>query len=66
MPENSFGVTYGEHREFLELTVDQHQELKNYCFENGVDYSSSVWDLQSASDIISLSPKLVWHRRKKV
>lgn len=59
VPENSFGVTYGEHREFLELTVDQHQELKNYCFENGVDYSSSVWDLQSASDIISLSPKMI-------
>lgn len=59
VPENSYGVTYGEHREFLELSVDQHRELKDYCDENGVDYSSSVWDLQSAKEIISLSPKTI-------
>ena len=26
-PENSFGKTYGEHREFLEFSINQH---KNY------------------------------------
>ena len=27
-PRNSYGDTYGAHREYLELTVDQHRELK--------------------------------------
>src|SRR5699024_2392918 len=29
-PVNSYGSTYGEHREFLEFTLQQHQELKEY------------------------------------
>ena len=28
---NSFGKTYGEHRIFLELSEDNHRELKEYC-----------------------------------
>ena len=27
---NSYGSTYGEHRRFLELSIDQHLELFNY------------------------------------
>merc|ERR1712087_971043 len=27
-PRNAYGDTYGAHREYLELTVDQHRELK--------------------------------------
>ena len=27
-PANSYGKTYGEHREFLEFTAEQHRELK--------------------------------------
>ena len=30
-PENSFGNTYREHREFLEFNKKQHRELKKYC-----------------------------------
>ena len=26
---NSYGHTYGEHREFLEFSLEQHYELKN-------------------------------------
>ena len=32
-PENSYGNTYGAHREFLEFTVDQHAQLKEWCEE---------------------------------
>ena len=32
-PTNSYGNTYGEHREFLEFSKDQHKELINYCKE---------------------------------
>lgn len=58
-PVNSYGDTYGEHREFLELTVDQHKELKDYCDEFGIIYSTSVWDLTSAKEIVSIEPELI-------
>lgn len=58
-PVNSYGDTYGAHREFLEFDVNQHQELKDYCEEIGLDYSTSVWDLTSAKEIAGLQPKFI-------
>lgn len=58
-PENSYGDTYGAHREFLEFTVDQHAQLKKWCEEAGIIYSSSVWDLTSAKEIASLKPDFI-------
>lgn len=58
-PANSYGKTYGEHREFLEFTVDQHKELKDYCESMGIVYSTSVWDLTSAKEIAGLQPALI-------
>lgn len=56
---NSYGNTYGEHREFLEFNVEQHKELKEYCEEIGITYSTSVWDLTSAKEITSLNPEFI-------
>lgn len=56
---NSFGKTYGEHREFLEFTIEQHGQLKNWCKEAGITYGCSVWDLTSAKEITSLNPKFM-------
>lgn len=58
-PRNSYGNTYGEHREFLEFDVNQHKELKEYCEELGIQYSTSVWDVTSAKEIVSLAPELI-------
>lgn len=58
-PCNSYGKTYGEHREFLEFSLDQHRELKKYCDELGIIYSSSVWDFTSAKEIASLNPEMI-------
>lgn len=58
-PENSYGKTYGEHREYLEFTLDQHRQLKRWCEESGIEYSTSVWDLTSAKEIASLNPKYI-------
>lgn len=58
-PSNSYGETYGEHREFLEFTLEEHEELKNYCESKGGVYSSSVWDLTSAKEIASLNPNMI-------
>jgi N-acetylneuraminate synthase len=58
-PANSYGKTYGEHREFLEFSLEQHKELKQYCEEMGITYSTSVWDLTSAKEIASITPKFI-------
>lgn len=58
-PANSYGNTYGEHREFLEFDVEQHSELKKYCEEIGVQYSTSVWDTTSAKEIAALNPDFI-------
>lgn len=58
-PENSYGKTYGEHREYLEFTVDQHAQLKEWCEKAGITYATSVWDLTSAKEIASLKPEFI-------
>lgn len=58
-PANSYGDTYGAHREFLEFDVDQHAQLKQWCEDAGIIYSTSVWDLTSAKEIASLHPQFI-------
>ena len=58
-PANSYGDTYGAHREFLEFTVEQHTQLKAWCEEAGITYATSVWDMTSAREIASLQPKFI-------
>ena len=58
-PYNSYGKTYGEHREFLEFSLDQNLELMNYCNKIEIDYSTSVWDVTSANEIVSMNPKMI-------
>jgi N-acetylneuraminate synthase len=59
VPENAYGETYGAHREFLELDTEQHRELIACCKENGIAYSTSVWDLTSAKEMSELNPPLL-------
>ncbi len=58
-PENSYGATYGEHREFLEFDQNKHRQLKQWCEEEGLIYSTSTWDLTAAKEIVELNPKLI-------
>lgn len=58
-PMHAYGNTYGEHREFLELSLAQHRQLKEWCEEFGAIYSTSVWDLTSAREIVQLNPQLI-------
>lgn len=58
-PQNSYGSSYGAHREFLELSLDDHRELQAHCKSIGLEYSSSVWDTTSAREIASLNPSLI-------
>ena len=58
-PYVSYGKTYLEHRINLELSIGQHAELKKYCEEIDIEYSTSIWDLTSAKEIIGLKPKKI-------
>ncbi len=58
-PAHAYGATYGEHREFLEFNADQHKQLKDWCEEFGTVYSTSVWDVTSAKEIVPLKPALL-------
>tara|TARA_R110001583_G_scaffold16041_5_gene65154 strand:- start:16826 stop:17689 length:864 start_codon:yes stop_codon:yes gene_type:complete len=58
-PINSYGDTYGAHREFLEFDLEQNRELKEFCEELGITFSTSTWDLTSAKEVASLNPDLI-------
>jgi len=55
----AYGKTYLEHRINIELDLEQHQKLQRYCEKIGIKYSSSVWDITSAKEIISLHPEFI-------
>jgi N-acetylneuraminate synthase/sialic acid synthase len=46
--ENSFGATYGEHREALELGKSEWFELSRYAREEGVAFVAAAFDESSA------------------
>ncbi len=39
--------------------MEQHKQLKKWCEDWGVIYSTSVWDVTSAKEIVSLNPVLI-------
>jgi len=51
VPRNSFGATYGEHREYLEFDIDTHYELRKHARLVDIDYGCSVWDKSSIDDL---------------
>lgn len=55
----AYGDTYLKHRENLELSIEQHQELKKYCESIDIEYSTSVWDMTSVKEVVQLNPKLI-------
>jgi sialic acid synthase len=52
--ENSFGATYGEHREALEFDWNEYVELRNYCREIGLTLFATAFDLPSADFLARL------------
>jgi len=52
--ENSFGATYGEHREALEFGRDEYKELQDYAREIGVTFFATAFDHASADFLAEL------------
>jgi len=51
---NSYGATYGEHREFLEFGREEYLELKHFCKEIGITFFATAFDLPSAEFLADL------------
>jgi N-acetylneuraminate synthase/sialic acid synthase len=45
--EDSFGLTYGEHREFLEFDFDEFTALKKCAGENNLEFMCTAFDFES-------------------
>jgi len=52
--ELSFGRTYGEHREALELSADDYAELMRYARDVGVTLFATAFDFESADVLAAL------------
>jgi N-acetylneuraminate synthase/sialic acid synthase len=52
--ENSFGATYGQHREALELDFEQYRALKDYARELKLDFFATAFDHASADFLEAL------------
>lgn len=52
--ENSFGQTYGEHREKLEFGREEYLALKRYAAELGITFFSTAFDIPSADFLAEL------------
>jgi sialic acid synthase len=52
--EFSFGRTYGEHREALELSADEYAELQEYAREVGITFFATAFDFESADFLAEL------------
>jgi N-acetylneuraminate synthase/sialic acid synthase len=52
--ENSFGATYGEHREALEFGLEEYRELRRYAQEIGITFFATAFDFPSADFLAEL------------
>jgi sialic acid synthase len=52
--ENSFGATYGEHREFLEFGQKEYRDLQAYAKQLDIDFFATAFDVASADFLEAL------------
>lgn len=52
--ENSYGLTYGEHREFLEFGREEYEALFAYARELGLQFMSTAFDFESLDFLVDL------------
>ena len=55
---NSFGKTYREHKEVLELNIDQLRELKKYSEEKNLIFFSTPFDVKSLKNLEDLEMEI--------
>lgn len=56
---NSYGATYGEHREALEFDVERHKTLRQWANSLGLIYFSTAFDHQALKDIVDAGTQAI-------
>tara|TARA_A100001388_G_scaffold271054_1_gene249319 strand:- start:2355 stop:3389 length:1035 start_codon:yes stop_codon:yes gene_type:complete len=52
---NSFGDTYGEHRDFLELSIEDMGKLNEYCKKKDIVFFATPFDFKSLEELEHLN-----------
>jgi sialic acid synthase len=55
---HSFGETYGQHREFLELGREQYADLQDYAAARKLTFFATACDIQSVGDLETIGVPL--------
>src|SRR3990167_9154793 len=56
--ESPFGKTQREQKEALEFSLEQYQEIDEYCKKKGVQWFCSPWDMQSIAFLVGNFPNM--------
>lgn len=57
--ENSWGRTYGEHKRYLEFTIEQYKILQEFSSELNILFTASAMDIQSLQDLQILNVPVI-------
>lgn len=57
--EHSWGQTYGEHKKYLEFTIDQYKVLQRFASELDILFTASAMDIQSLEDLQNLNVPVI-------
>lgn len=52
---NSWGPTYGSHKQFLEFTIDQYKELQSFANDHNILFTASAMDMKSLQELYDLN-----------
>ncbi|XP_061388065.1 sialic acid synthase [Musca vetustissima] len=52
---NSWGNTYGEHKTYLEFSIEQYREIQEFCNTLGIDFTASAMDEVSLEEMSSMT-----------
>ena len=56
---NAFGSTYGEHREYLELSFEEMGKLRDFCKDCNVDFICTPFDESSLDSLSKINPDAI-------
>lgn len=56
---NSWGHTYGAHKEYLEFNIQQYKLLQKFALERNIEFTASAMDIQSLHDLVNLSVPVI-------
>lgn len=56
---NSWGRTYGAHKNYLEFNVEQYKILQKFAHEQNIEFTASAMDIQSLYDLCDLGVPVI-------